>query len=148
MRCVVSCGSTSFPWLVFFFGALLWGSMIHKHTGRWMWEGSASVIFWSWQKYSRQSKLVSALSMLLLSVLSWKVSQAWTLISYNWGILWIIQLLKHPACSVGWVAQLCRNADSLMVSIHPHCVVTCVNICVHVKDPVVHVRIWWIIEML
>ena len=32
MRCVVSCGSTSFPWLVLFFGALLWGSMIHKHT--------------------------------------------------------------------------------------------------------------------
>ena len=26
MRCVVSCGSTSFLWLVFFFGALLWGS--------------------------------------------------------------------------------------------------------------------------
>ena len=41
MRCVVSCGSTSFLWLVFFFGALLWGSMIHKHTGRWMWQGSA-----------------------------------------------------------------------------------------------------------
>ena len=36
MRCVVSCGSTSFPWLVFFFGAQLWGSMIHKHTGRWI----------------------------------------------------------------------------------------------------------------
>ena len=32
MRCVVSCSSTSFLWLVFFFGALLWGSMIHKHT--------------------------------------------------------------------------------------------------------------------
>ena len=29
VRCVVSCGSTS-PWLVFFFGALLWRSMIHK----------------------------------------------------------------------------------------------------------------------
>ena len=28
--------STSFSWLVFFFGALLLGSMIHKHTGRWM----------------------------------------------------------------------------------------------------------------
>ena len=40
MRCVVSCCSTSFPWLVFFFGALLWGSMIHKHTGRWMWHPS------------------------------------------------------------------------------------------------------------
>ena len=36
-KCLVSCGSNSFPWLVFFLGALLWGSMIHKHTGRWMW---------------------------------------------------------------------------------------------------------------
>ena len=77
MRCRVSCGSTSFPWLVFFFGALLWGSMIHKHTGRWMWQGSASVVSWSWEKYSCHSKLVSALSMLLLSVLFWRVSQAW-----------------------------------------------------------------------
>ena len=30
----IYCGSTSFPWLVFFFAALLWWSMIHKHTGR------------------------------------------------------------------------------------------------------------------
>ena len=57
MRCVVSCGSTSFPWLVFFFGALLSGSMIHKHTGRWMWQGSASVISWNWEKYCYHSKL-------------------------------------------------------------------------------------------
>ena len=76
MRCVVSCGSTSFPWLVFFFGALLWGSIIHKHTGRWMWQGSASVVSWNWEKYSCHSKLVSTLSMLLLSVLSWRVSLA------------------------------------------------------------------------
>ena len=48
-RCVVSCGSTSFPWLVLFFGALLWGSMIHKHTGKWMWQGSASVVSWNWE---------------------------------------------------------------------------------------------------
>ena len=60
-RCVVSCGSTSFPWLVFFFGALLWGSMIHKHTGRWMWQRSASVVSWSCEKYSCQSKLVFSL---------------------------------------------------------------------------------------
>ena len=40
MRCVVSCGNISFPWLVFFFGTPLWGSMIHKHTGRWMWQGN------------------------------------------------------------------------------------------------------------
>ena len=43
---LVSCGNvnTSFPWFVFFFGALLLGSMIHKRTGRWMWQGSASDI--------------------------------------------------------------------------------------------------------
>ena len=50
MRCVVFCGSTSFSWLVFFFGALLWGSMVHKHTGRWMWRGSVSVVSWNWEK--------------------------------------------------------------------------------------------------
>ena len=75
MRCIVFCGSTSFPWLVFFFGAVLWGSMIHKHTGRWMLRGSASVVSWNWGKYSCHSKLVSTLSMLLLSVLSWKALQ-------------------------------------------------------------------------
>ena len=36
MRCIVSCSSTSSPWLLFFLAALLWGSMIHKHTGRWI----------------------------------------------------------------------------------------------------------------
>ena len=45
MRCLVSCGSTSFPWLVFFFGALLWGSLIHKHAGRWIWQGSLEWIY-------------------------------------------------------------------------------------------------------
>ena len=64
-------------WLGFFFGALLWGSMIHKYAGRWMWQRSASVISWSWEKYSCHSKLVSALLMLLLSVLPWRVFQAW-----------------------------------------------------------------------
>ena len=88
MKCVISCSSTSFPRLVFFFGALLWGSMIHKHTGRWMWQGSASVVSWNWEKYSCHSKLVSTLSLLPLSVLYWRVSQAWNphdLISYNWA---------------------------------------------------------------
>ena len=64
MRCVVSCESTPFPWLVFFFGALLRGSMIHKHRGRWMWQGNAWVVSWNWEKYSCHSKLVSTLSML------------------------------------------------------------------------------------
>ena len=77
MRCVVSCSSTSFPWLVFLFGVLPWWSMIHKHTGRWMWQGSASVVAWNLEKYSCHSKLVSTLTMLLLSKLSWRVSWAY-----------------------------------------------------------------------
>ena len=75
VRCEVSCGSTSFPWLVFSFGALLWGSMIQKHRGRLMWQGSVSVVFCNWEKYTCHSKLVSTLSVMLLSVL----------ISYNWA---------------------------------------------------------------
>ena len=30
----------------------------------------------------------------------------------------------------------------------PLCAITCINICEHVKDPVVHVRVWWILETL
>ena len=56
MRYIISCGSSSFQWLVFF-GALLWGSMIHKHTGIWMWQGSAPVISWNWEKYSGSFKM-------------------------------------------------------------------------------------------
>ena len=52
MRCTVSCSSALFPRLVFFFPALPWGSMIHKHTGRWVWQGSASVVSLNWEKWS------------------------------------------------------------------------------------------------
>ena len=30
----------------------------------------------------------------------------------------------------------------------PCCGITCINICAHVKDPVVHVRVWWIMKTL
>ena len=30
----------------------------------------------------------------------------------------------------------------------PLCAITCINTCMHVKDPVVHVRVRWIIEIL
>ena len=35
------------------------------------------------------------------------------------------------------------SADSFSVCTPP-CAVTCFNICAHIKDPVVHVRVWWI----
>ena len=50
--------SILFQWLIFFFVALLWGSMIHKYAGRWMWHGSASVISWNWEKISCHFKLL------------------------------------------------------------------------------------------
>ena len=70
-RCVVFCGSTSFPWLVFFFLALLWGSMIHKHTGWWMWQGSASVVSWSWEKYSWLRYAAAQTFMIFLPLEGW-----------------------------------------------------------------------------
>ena len=36
----------------------------------------------------------------------------------------------------------------LRVSVHPPCAIACINICAHVKDPVVYVRGRWIIETL
>ena len=56
---------------------ILWGSMILKHKGKWMSQGNAAVVSWNWEKCFCCSKLVSALSMVLSSVLSWRVSQAW-----------------------------------------------------------------------
>ena len=65
MRCVVSRGSTPPPRPAFLRGAPLPGPTIHKHTGRRMRQGSALVVPRSREKHSCQSKLVSALSVLL-----------------------------------------------------------------------------------
>ena len=73
----------------FFFWALLWGSMIHKHTGRWIWQGSASVIFWNWEKYSCHSKLVS--TFLVLPSFPRNNSQDW----WNSGGLQWTQVFRH-----------------------------------------------------
>ena len=44
--------------------------------------------------------------------------------------------------------QSTSSADSLTVSVHALCSVACIDICAHVKDPVVHVRVRWIMETL
>ena len=56
MRCVVSCGSTSFPWLVFFFGALLkrpfltnWTKINRPKNGcEW---GFFAAVFFCWYRW-------------------------------------------------------------------------------------------------
>ena len=40
------------------------------------------------------------------------------------------------------------SADSLSVSVHPPCAIAYICIYAHVKDPVVHVRVLWIMETL
>ena len=111
MKCVVTCRSTSFPWLVFFFEALLWGSMIYKHTGRWMWQGSASVVSWNREKYSCHSKLVSILSVLLTSG---EYPRFGTLISYSWA-----QVLEACDCLklLSIYFNLCVNACGVVISL-------------------------------
>ena len=110
----ISCDSISYPWLVFFFGAQLRGSMIRKHTRRWMWQESASDVFWKWEKNSCHSKLVWTLSMLLLSVLSWRVSEVGLIISYNcmspgaWS-LWLSQTFVHSLWILYWCYWCCLS---------------------------------------
>ena len=40
------------------------------------------------------------------------------------------------------------NADSLTCVRTPPCAIACINICAHVKDPVVHVGVRWLMETL
>ena len=75
MRCVVFWGSTSFPWLVFFFEALLWGSMIHKHTGRWMWHNAyfrsqCILKILVWNKQTNKQKHTANINSLLINTAS------------------------------------------------------------------------------
>ena len=103
MRCVVSCDSTSFPWLVFFFKTLLWGSMIHKHTGRWMWQGSASVVF-STQSAENTTDLGKVSNMYVNSIKGtssrFEISRHVSIIS---SIVWIWNESRGPRwCGFWW----------------------------------------------
>ena len=96
---------------------LLWSCAVRvhdSHTGRRMWQRSASVVSWSWEKYPFPSKLVSALSMLLFSVLSWSVSQAWNphqlwLSPGTWS-LWLSQASVHLFWSLCWCHRCCLSS--------------------------------------
>ena len=45
-------------------------------------------------------------------------------------------------CGKGFFSQGQLSVRTLLqVSVHPPCAITCIDICAHVKDPVVHVRV-------
>ena len=71
--------------------------MIHKHTGRWMWQESASVVFWNWEKYSCHSKLVSAFiaaAKFGLSESVWKLEQSQKAVAVEW-VLSVYKAFLH-----------------------------------------------------
>ena len=54
-----------------------------------------------------------------------------------------------PRCGEGFFFQSQLSVYTLLrVSVQPPCAVACMNICAHVKDPVVHVRVRWIMGTL
>ena len=53
-----------------------------------------------------------------------------------------------PQCGKGFFSQGQLPVQTLLrVSVTP-CAIACINICAHVKDPVAHVRVRWIMETL
>ena len=51
-------------------------------------------------------------------------------------------------CDKGHFSQSQLSMQTLERCPHTPCAITRMNICVHVEDPVVHVRVWWIMETL
>ena len=51
-----------------------------------------------------------------------------------------------PQCCKGLFSRSQLSVKTLTCVCTPPCAVACINICAHVKDPVVHVRVRWIME--
>ena len=54
-----------------------------------------------------------------------------------------------PRCGKGFFSQSRLSVQTLLhVSVHPPCAIACFKICAHIKDTIVHVRVWWITQTL
>ena len=53
-----------------------------------------------------------------------------------------------PQCGTGFFSQSTFGEDSLRCVRTSPCAIACINICAHVKDPVVRVRVRWNMETL
>ena len=51
-----------------------------------------------------------------------------------------------PWCDTGFFSQSQLSVQTLDTLRTFPCAIACINICAHVKDPVVQVRVWWILE--
>ena len=48
-----------------------------------------------------------------------------------------------PQCGKGFFSQSQLSVQTLLRCPYTPCAIACINICVHVKDPVLHVRVRW-----
>ena len=81
----------------------------------------------------------------------------YTVNAMGWGVAQLVRASDRHAADAGSIPRCGKgffppestfSADSLTVPVHPPCAIACINICAHFKDPVVHVRVRWIMEML
>ena len=113
MRSVVSSSITSFPWLISFFAALLWGSLIQTYRKIDVTREPISHIL-ELREMLLLFQTGFTLSMLVSSVLSWRVSQAWNPCQIQlspsiwslWSSQTSVRLLWYPCwCRWWWLSQ-------------------------------------------
>ena len=56
--------------------------------------------------------------------------------------------VRFPGAARNFSPSQLSEQTLLHVSVHPLCAIACIHVCAHVKDPVVYVRVRWIMETL
>ena len=85
MRCVVPYGSASFPWLVFFFAALLWGPMMHRHEGNGCDKGAHQPHLWIERNASVVPNWFQPRQSCCHLCYAWEYLMLANLVRYNWA---------------------------------------------------------------
>ena len=65
----------------------------------------------------------------------------------HWTVMPLLQV-GFPGAIRDFLPESTFSADSLTYVLTPLCAIRCINIWAHVKDTVVHVRVWWVMETL
>ena len=63
----------------------------------------------------------------------------------GWGCSSVGRASDRHAVDAGWIPRvnfLCRLSYGVRT---PPCAIACIRICAHVKDPVINVRVWWVV---
>ena len=59
-----------------------------------------------------------------------------------------LRQVQFPGAARDFSSQSQLSVQTLLYGVSiPPCTTAYINICAHVKDPVVHARVWWIMEL-